>query len=182
MSIPKRLWRVVRGRVLKARDQASRTRSEAEEQLIRARERADALQAHTDAARELREHVGAEKPSTTPAHPSTDDERPAATRSTPAARSRAAGAATPPAGTVPRSARDPFAEEYSLLQVAPGSNLATLEAAYAARLGETAPERFPEGSPERAGAERRKAAIEAAYEQLRDALNTTETRFEKLEF
>jgi curved DNA-binding protein CbpA len=75
-----------------------------------------------------------------------------------------------------------LAKEYALLQVAPGADLATVDAAYEARLEETRPERFPEGSPERAGAQRRKAAIEAAYERVRDALNTTETRFEKLEF
>ena len=53
---------------------------------------------------------------------------------------------------------------------------------YADRLAELKPEAFPAGSPERDRQVSRRLALAAAYERLRDAINTTETRFEKLEF
>ena len=47
---------------------------------------------------------------------------------------------------------------------------------------ELQPEAFPHGSSERDERVSRRLAVTAAYERLRDAINTTETRFEKLEF
>ncbi len=81
-----------------------------------------------------------------------------------------------------RGAHDPFEASYALLQVSPGSGLADLDAAYQARLAELGTEQFPEGSAQRQVLEGRRHALEAAYEKLRDALNPTETRFEKIEF
>jgi hypothetical protein len=174
MSIPMRLWRVLRGHFIQVRQQTDRVVSEAEVQLARVRERTDAARAHADAARELGEDLASRR-AREDAPAMTPDPRPRA--------KEAARPAAPSPGAGPRTGgRDPFAEDWALLQVAPGTDLALLEAAYQARLAETAPERFAEGSPERAGAERRKASIEAAYTRLRDTLNTTETRFEKLEF
>jgi hypothetical protein len=176
MSIPVRLWRILRGRMIQVRERTDRALSEAERELTRARERTDAARAQADAARELEDGTLARQASPVPGPVSGDP--PPVTEGR-----RASAPAAPSPGTAPRSERrDPFAEEWALLQVAPGSDLAALEAAYRARLVETAPERFPQGSPERAGAERRAAALTAAYERLRDTLNTTETRFEKLEF
>jgi hypothetical protein len=159
MSIPIRLWRALRGRIALARERGSVSQAEVEAAL----ERAAIAQAEADAARELSEH------GTGPARGRGPE--------------RVKGATSPPhpTGTSPH-ARDPFAEDYALLQLAPGSGLAALETAYQARLAEIRADRHPEGSAERAGAESRRRAIAAAYERLRDALNTTETRFEKLEF
>jgi hypothetical protein len=77
---------------------------------------------------------------------------------------------------------DPFEAAYELLQVRPGCDLAALDEAYGQRLAELDPARHAEGSPERRLAEGRRAAVEAAYEKLRDFLNPTETRFERIEF
>jgi len=92
---------------------------------------------------------------------------------------------TPVLGT-PRPAasgeHDPMEAAYALLQIKPGANVAALEVAYEARMEELRPEEHPAGSPGRAAVEARRSAVEAAYEKLRDALNPTETRFERLEF
>ena len=77
---------------------------------------------------------------------------------------------------------DPLAAAYELLRLEPGCDLTALEAAYQARLSELDPAPHAAGSPERAGIEARQNAVSAAYEKLRDALNPTETRFERLEF
>jgi hypothetical protein len=165
MSIPIRLWRALRGRIALARERASVSQGEVEAAL----ERAAIAQAEADATRELAEHGMRRGDGETG-------------RRGEAAQEIASRPVSPPPHRPAGQARDPFAEDYALLQLAPGSDLAALETAYQARLAEARPDRHPEGSQERAGAEARRRAIAAAYERLRDALNTTETRFEKLEF
>jgi hypothetical protein len=96
----------------------------------------------------------------------------------PQRRASAAGAARAQS----KGEADRFTAEYALLGMTPGGDLEALETAYQARLGETRPERHPAGSAERRHAEAERREIVAAYERLRDALNPTETRFEKLEF
>jgi hypothetical protein len=159
MSIPIRLWRALRGRILMARQRPSVSQAELEAAL----ERAAIAQAEAAAARELAEHgqggSGGRHAGGT------------SSRRVPPVPPRPAGGAA-----------DPFAEDYALLRLAPGAGLAALEVAYQARLAETEADQHPEGSPERARVDVRRRAIDAAYERLRDALNTTETRFEKLEF
>jgi hypothetical protein len=89
-----------------------------------------------------------------------------------------ARASAPPAGP---SRRDPLAPYFRTLKLAPGADLAALEQAYQRRLAEIHPELHPVGSPPREAAEGEKAVVVEAYERLRDAINVTETRFEKLE-
>ena len=81
-----------------------------------------------------------------------------------------------------RSAVDPLAADLALLGAPPACGMETLDRLYADRLAELRPESLPLDSPERAPLVARRAALAAAYERLRDAINTTETRFEKLEF
>lgn len=88
----------------------------------------------------------------------------------------------PPARPAAGGELDPFEAAYGLLQVQPGCDLAALEQAYQARLAELDPDRHAEGSPERRVVAGRREAVSAAYEKLRDFLNPTETRFERIEF
>jgi len=88
----------------------------------------------------------------------------------------------PQAPQAPAGQVDPFAASYALLKVECGASLPALEAAYTARMAELKPEQYAAGSSERALVEGRRAAVEAAYQRLRDLLNPTETRFERLEF
>src|SRR5262245_36531885 len=147
MNIPQRLWRVVRGRILLARQRSA-------EPDLPAVDPAE-LRAMAEAVAELAEPVTA---------PRRTVERPGARR-------------IPPATGAPRV--DPLEPLFRELQIAPGTDLAALDAAYQARLAELHPELHPVGTPERESAEARKAAIADAYERLRDAINVTETRFEK---
>jgi hypothetical protein len=80
-----------------------------------------------------------------------------------------------------RGAVDPYQAAYELLGVEPGVSLSALDAAFEARLEEIRPERYAAGTPERAALEARRSAVTAAYDRVRDALNATETRFERLE-
>jgi len=127
-----------------------------------ARERVDDADALSGAYEELAAHIRAHEPD------------PEVVRQTPgvlpAPKDRVAGG------------RDPFAVSYELLGVAPGVDLAGLDQAYQARLAELMPENLPAGSAQRQVIEGRRQAVVAAYEKLRDVLNPTETRFEKIEF
>jgi len=143
MSIPDRLWRVVKG------------------QWALANERLAEAEAQADAYHELADTLRKAPPQT----------------STTGSPVSSGGAGT----TVP-APRDPTEACYLLLGVPNGAPLETVETAYQQRMSELRPEQHPQGSPQRALQEGKREAIHAAYEKLRDTLNPTETRFERLEF
>ncbi|MCC2668238.1 MAG: hypothetical protein K0Q72_709 [Armatimonadetes bacterium] len=149
MSIPDRLWRVVKG------------------QWALANEKIAQAEAQADAYRELADTLRQAPPTT-----------PIPTRSGTAAGSPMSTGGNPTASTE----HDPLDACYALLLVAPGSSLEQIDAAYRQRLSELHPEHYAAGSPERALQEGKREAFNAAHERLRDALNPTETRFERLEF
>jgi hypothetical protein len=144
VSIPVRIWRVIRGRWLVAEEQARES------------------QAHQEASRELSQSLRG----------------PAAGAALRSPTGSASHRPTPPLSR----ARDPLADDLALLGAPPACDMATLDRVYADRLAELKPEAYPPGSPERDRQITRRLALAAAYERLRDAINTTETRFEKLEF
>jgi hypothetical protein len=145
MSMPERIWRIVRGRWLIAEERRLETMAEAE------------------ASRELEEYRYAPPPPSPSAHPVTPSPR-------------------HPLSPSSRPSLDPLAADLALLGAPPACNMETLDRLYAERLAEIQPETLPADSPERAHLTAHRAALAAAYERLRDAINTTETRFEKLEF
>ena len=145
MSIPERLWRVVKGHWEIAQDRVS----EAEAQANAYQELADTLR-----------QAPPVRPVETPNRPR-----------------------TLPLPSPPDHGRhDPMEACYVLLGVQPGADLNAIVQAYEARTAELRTDRYPAGSPERAAIDARLSALEAAYEKLRDTLNPTETRFERLEF
>ena len=155
MSIPDRLWRVVKGYWSVAEDRLRDAEAEAA--------------AYQELAATLR------RP---PAEPSAD---PTTRAIPPSYESPSAPTDLGEPRRTQRGAIDPFQAAYELLGVEPGVSLAALDNAFEARLEEIRPERAPAGSPERAALEARRSAVTAAYDRLRDALNATETRFERLE-
>lgn len=154
MSIPDRLWRVVKGYWSVAEDRLRDAEAEAA--------------AYQELATTLRQPAPA-------------------TEVDPGVYSASSGAQIPSSADpgeprrAQRGAIDPYQAAYELLGVEPGVSLAALDNAFEARLEEIRPETAPAGSPERAALEARRSAVTAAYDRLRDALNATETRFERLE-
>lgn len=82
----------------------------------------------------------------------------------------------------PLSGIDPLAASFELLALQPTATMAQVEHAYQERLRLWDPSRYVVGTPERTAAESQVKALKAAYDRLRDQLNPTETRFERLEF
>jgi hypothetical protein len=146
MSIPERIWRIVRGRWLLAGEQVQ-----------------DAL-AETAAARELAESV----------RPTVGAGNPLPSTSAPPSLHSGRGAARP--------AHDPLAADLALLGAPPACDMDTLDRVYRERLRELEQEGLPGGTSEVAILAARRVTLSEAYERLRDAINTTETRFEKIEF
>jgi hypothetical protein len=143
MSIPNRIWRILRGRWLMANDDVR-----------------DAL------AAEMAEYELAEP--TLPPVTAKSGLPPAGRHSSGGVPSRTSHAG--------RTA-DPLAADLALLGAPPACDMPTLDRIYQERLAEL--DRDPPAADP--GGERR-AALSGAYERLRDAINTTETRFERLEF
>jgi hypothetical protein len=146
MSIPIRIWRVIRGRWLVAEEATRASHADQE--------------ARAELSESLRSPVAARTEST----------------------SAASAAPRRSTGPAPRPVRDPLAADLALLGAPPACDMATLDRIYTTRLGELQPETYPPGSPERDHLITQRLTLAAAYERLRDAINTTETRFEKLEF
>ena len=101
-------------------------------------------------------------------------------RSTPVPNAR--GAQLPPTTTQASGMHDPLEACYALLQVNMSAAMDEVERAYEARLAELNPDAWPAGSAERELVERRRVAVTTAYEKVRDLLNPTEGRFDRLEF
>ncbi len=103
-----------------------------------------------------------------------------------ALKDRAAETPAAPSSTLPPvpalSGIDPLAASYELLALQPNATMAQVEQAYQERLRLWDPSRYTAGSPERTAAESQVKALTAAYDRIRDQLNPTETRFERLEF
>ncbi len=135
--------------------------------LALAEERIRDLEAEATAYQELADaiRVPPPPPASEPA-PATAASRPAAPAERPAAS---------------RGGHDPLEASYLLLRLEPGTGMVAVQAAYEARMGEIRPEQAPPGSPQRASLEAQRTAVQAAYDRIRDALNPTETRFERLE-
>ena len=145
MSMPERIWRIVRGRWLVAEER--RLDGEAE-------------QAAAQELANYRVTVPVARPS---GHP-------------------LASSSARPLAPSSRAGVDPLAADLALLGAPPACGMEVLDRLYAERLAELRPETLPLDTPERARVAAQRAALSAAYERLRDAINTTETRFEKLEF
>lgn len=157
MSIPDRLWRVVKGHYQLAKGKT------------------DQVQARADAYSELTEYL---RKTSLPRAP-----RPPAAPADPAAGSRPHPTYQPPPEISYRpGVRDPMRACYELLGAQPGCTLEALEQAYERRGSQLQPQEHPPGSAARAAVEKEAEALSVAYEKLRDALNPTETRFENLEF
>ena len=146
MSIPDRLWRVVKGQW-----------AVANERLADADSRLAEASAYEELAAALRDRTAA----ASTASPATPGATPAA--------SQALGI-------------DPLAASFELLLVPHSADMATVETAYQARLAELDALAVPNSSASSPALEARRSALTAAYDRIRDMLNPTETRFERLEF
>jgi hypothetical protein len=144
MSIPQRIWRIVRGRWLLA-----------DEQFREAMTNEAAAQELTESTRQA-------------AVPGIASHQPI-----PSSTMRSDGRAV---------RADPLAADLALLGAPPACDLETLDRLYRERLAELHQEELPGSTVDPAVIGGRRVSLAEAYERLRDAINTTETRFEKLDF
>jgi hypothetical protein len=147
MSIPDRLWRLMRGHWLTLSDSSLAASDDLEFAPVGA--------AYQELAEALRAPAAAPAPSI--------------------------GRSAPAQASAPGDEHDPLEACYLLIGLELGGGLAELDLAYGARIEELAPGRIPAGEAAATAAAARRDALSVAYERLRDAINTTETRFERLE-
>jgi len=91
------------------------------------------------------------------------------------------GMAQPTAHPSVEHTGSPLARHYRVLGLADGDDLSAVESAYAKLSARCAPERFAAGSEEEAAAREILRRVDAAYNALREALDPTAGRFDKLE-
>jgi hypothetical protein len=146
MSIPQRIWRIVRGRWLLADEQFREAL-------------ADEAAAHELAESSRQPTVpGINSHLSISPFPQRTDSR------------------------TPQGRTDPLAADLALLGAPPACDMETLDQIYRERLAELHQEELPGSTVDPAVIAGRRLSLAEAYERLRDAINTTETRFEKLEF
>jgi hypothetical protein len=177
MNLPKRLRNIAITQINAIKDRLDRVDAEAEEQAIQKRYERDArveLDDLTDIRLPMRtpEEIAGGKVSSV-RRPERKDE--AGVKARPVESEEK----VPASG---RTAVDPLAHHYKVLGVDPGGDFATVQAAYSKLAARCAPDRFPEGSEERRTAEEIRKRVDAAFDALRDALDSTAGRFDKLEF
>ena len=96
----------------------------------------------------------------------------------------APAAAVPAPSTVatPPASQDPLTPHYRVLGLEPGADLSAVDAAYAKlQQGRDLVGKFPEGSDDQKAAVEIFKRVDGAYNALRDALDPTAGRFDKLE-
>ena len=94
--------------------------------------------------------------------------------------SPAAAPASP--GPAPQAgSQAPLHLHYKVLGLEDGADFAAVQSTYNKLAARCDPTRFPEGTEDRKMAEGIKSRVDAAYQALRDALDSTAGRFDKLE-
>ena len=86
-----------------------------------------------------------------------------------------------PAASTPTVSQDPLAPHYRVLGLDPGADLSAVDAAYKKLQERDLVHKFPEGSEEQKAAVEIFKRVDGAYDALRDALDPTAGRFDKLE-
>ncbi|MCS6951035.1 MAG: J domain-containing protein [bacterium] len=141
-----------------------------------ARERLDELEAELNARRELEEYLepggafGTPSPANIPARVETST--PSAAMQT--TEEKSASSDLPP---LPADLR----AHYRLLGIPPNADIDQAQEAYKQLMERANPERFPEGSEERRRAEQIRQRIQQAYDAIRQHLDPTSARFDRLE-
>jgi hypothetical protein len=88
---------------------------------------------------------------------------------------------TPDIAIRPQKGAGPLSHHYRVLGVEEGSDFSTVQAAYSKLAARCSPERFAEGSEEQKTVAEIRKRVDHSYDVLRDALDATAGRFDKLE-
>lgn len=181
MNLPKRLRNIAQTQINAIKDKLDKIDSDADDA---AEVDAQRKRYERDARRELDDIADFGPPLRTPEEIAGGKVRPAAKLA----------AADRPAATTAKPIESPAAppqqpvetnaltRHYKVLGVEVDADYSTVQAAYSKLAARCDPERFAEGSEERKAAEEIRKRVDAAYDALRDALDATAGRFDKLEF
>jgi len=176
-DIPNRIYRLAQGYLDAARNRLAEIDPSAEDELRRAlpNENPDYGGAQYAGAPQLSAMERAE------AKIRAAQQRAAAAKQLQPERYNFSAAAEPTAGTVQRRETDVVETAYRMIGVPKDSPYADVEKAVSKLRERCAPERFPEGSPERAEAVQILRRVDDAFRVLKTSLGVPENRFDKLE-
>jgi hypothetical protein len=178
MNLPKRLRNIAMTQINAIKERLDRVDAEADEEALRRRYERDA-RAELDDITDIRlprrtpEEIATGRSSASPQRTERSVEATAPIRSPDGAAER---------DSTSRQPADPLAHHYRVLGVEQGTDFSAVQAAYSKLAARCSPDRFPEGSEERKVAEEIRKRVDASFDALRDALDATAGRFDKLEF
>lgn len=192
MSIPERFYRIAKHKLGELKEQFDKWDEEAQDETDRKRGQE---QVRRTAREELEDAMTSPSPDLpTRGSGSAVPVQPPPARRTPeeiarGSRPNMPGSAPPPtysgsnaAPANDTSQSDPLLFHYRLLGVDPGSDFTSVKGAYNKLAARSDPSRFPAGSDEEKTARTIRERLDASYKVLRDALDPTALRFDRLEF
>lgn len=169
MSLSRRLRNIAKTQLNNIKERLDRIDEEAEADVLEKRAERDAIRELSDPAdirlmRRSPEEIAAGAAPVKRTAPALAPQAPAA-----------------PVVSVPPATQDPLTPHYRVLGLEPGADLAAVDAAYAKLQERDLVHKFPEGSDEQKAAIEIFKRVDGAYNSLRDALDPTAGRFDKLE-
>jgi DnaJ-domain-containing protein 1 len=182
MSIPERFFRIARHKLTEFRERIEQLDSEA---AWREEDKRQKVDYRSDAQRELDDALATLPASTAPKTTGAPPASSGRLRSPEEiARGHQGASAYTPSSYAPGAPvqPDPLEYHYRLLGVEPGADFATVQAAYNRLAARSDPGRFPAGSQEERDALQIRQRLEESYRTLREALDLTSQRMNKLEF
>ena len=170
MSWSRRIRNIAKSQINTLKERLDRIDAEAEVEEAERR-------ARRDAQKELNDPTDIRPTLRTPEEIASGVKRPAAPPTSTPAPSKVEGGVREE--TTPLA--DPLSRHYRILGLEDGADFSAVEAAYAKLAARCAPDRFPAGTEEQKAAQEIFDRVDAAYNALRDALDPTAGRFDKLE-
>jgi len=170
MSLSRRLRTIALSQIQAIQERLNRIDHEAAEEAAQRRYR-------RDAASELDDPTDIRPTMRSPEEIASGSPRPPAARTTPPQVT-----SETPKTTAPVPVASPLAVHYKVLGLEDGADFAAVQSTYNKLAVRCDPTRFPAGSEAQQMAEGIRKRIDAAYEALRDAMDSTAGRFDKLEF
>ena len=169
MSLSRRLRNIAKTQLNNIKERLDRIDDEAESDILEKRAERDALREINDPSdmRLLRRSPEEISSGSAPAR-----------RTAPAPAPAMQVSANAPAASV---SQNPLAPHYRVLGLEPGADLSAVEDAYAKLQERDLVHKFPDGSDEQKAAVEIFKRVDGAYNALRDALDPTAGRFDKLE-
>lgn len=190
MGFGKRIRNIAVTQLSAIKERLDRIDEEAEDEAIQRRGERDALRELNDPF-DMRKHIRSPEDIAAGVSKGASSGQSSSSGSTPSSKSATSSTrgvqAVPSASEVNQQKAahpqvNPLSHHYKVLGIEEGADLSTVQSAYQKLVARCAPERFPDESEEQKMVTEIRKRVDVSYQALRDTLDPTAGRFDKLEF